>query len=146
MSRSTASICFASALNPSLTDCFWVTSSSGMPVKQARDRAIQACARWQVDGGDLALVLAELLNNAFEYGGLGTTDRVTVRILWRKHLREFELVIVVPQPACDLPELSEDVDAENGRGLTLVRALTREFACVEHCRGYQTLTAVLDAA
>jgi anti-sigma regulatory factor (Ser/Thr protein kinase) len=142
---SDASACLASAINAPLSTCFWVATADAIPVKRARERAVQACAEWQVDGDGLALVLTELLTNAFKHGHLKTTDRVVVRICWRWHLREIELVIVVPQAAYGVPEPSEAWDVEDGRGLTIVHALTREFACTEHCPGYQTLTAVLDA-
>ncbi|WP_424643020.1 ATP-binding protein [Embleya sp. AB8] len=138
---SDASACSASAINAQSTACFWVVTSDAIPVKRARERALRLCAEWRVNGDGLALVLTELLTNAFEHGRLKATDRVVVRICRR--LREIELVVVVPQAAYRIPEPAEDLNAEDGRGLTIVHALTREFACIERFPGYQTLIAVL---
>ncbi|MFJ8743721.1 ATP-binding protein [Embleya sp. NPDC127516] len=117
------------------------------PVKWAREHVQAACEQWQVAGDDLVLVMAELLTNAYTHARLTPGKRVLVRIHWRKHVNEMILEVVVPQPRFELPEPAEpDPDAESGRGLAMVRSLTRTFSCEEHTPGLQTFTAILAAA
>ncbi|MGC0418604.1 ATP-binding protein [Embleya sp. AB8] len=145
---SDASVCLVRPTLYAWTACLLnLAPGEYRPVERARACALVACRNWRVDGGDLVLVIAELLTNAFEHAGLVGEQRVLVRICWRRHLAELELEVVVPQTGFVLPEFGDvDPDAESGRGLVIVRNLVRTFSCEERTPGQQVFRAVLDAA
>ncbi|WP_161359412.1 ATP-binding protein [Streptomyces sp. SID3343] len=117
----------------------------GAPVKTARQHVHAACEEWGVDGADLELVLAELLNNAFQHAELADDDPVWVLVHIRAGGGEIVIEIVVPQAEFELPNHDQDVAAEGGRGLQIVSNLTRVFHCERRSPYHQAFIAVLAA-
>ncbi|MFI6581141.1 ATP-binding protein [Embleya sp. NPDC050493] len=145
---SDASVCLDRSAGCVRKPCFLsLMPGEDRPVRRARKCVLAACHQWQIAGDVLVLVMVELLTNAYTHARLTPGGQVLVRVHWRKQANEFVLEVVVPQPRFDLPEAAvSDPHAESGRGLAMVRELSREFSCEERTPGFQTFTVVLAAA
>lgn len=129
-----------------------LTASLTAP-SQARHYARVALARWQLSpeiARDTQTVVSELVTNAIAACGItpeqpagpDPDDASQVTLALRR--QPGQLVIEVTDPIPDPPAPDEpSLDAESGRGLMLVQALSTQWGCVPASGGGKTVFAVL---
>ncbi|WP_248961079.1 ATP-binding protein [Sphaerisporangium perillae] len=100
------------------------------------------CARYQVRQwlgsghpaiDDVVLATSELVTNAITHSGCGRDDFIGIT------LAELDGVLFIevndPGSLVSEPEVRKDPDAENGRGLLIVRELSQEWGTRDHGPG-----------
>jgi two-component sensor histidine kinase len=99
---------------------------------------------WQVHpetAGTAELLVSELITNAARFPDPDLAERISLAL----RLERDRLVIEVTDPDIKPPVLTEaSPDAESGRGLMLVQALTKEWGHVLLPDGGKTVYCVLD--
>ncbi|WP_406283621.1 ATP-binding protein [Embleya sp. NBC_00896] len=106
-------------------------------MRSAREHAAARAAVAGADVDDVAEVVSELTTNVFVHG------HPTSAVLVATHTANgtFWVTVLARQDEVELPEPTEDPEAESGRGLVLTRALTTVFRCERRQGGYQAFVA-----
>ncbi|WP_369259306.1 ATP-binding protein [Streptomyces sp. R35] len=112
-------------------------------VRLARLQARRRLTMWQWTGDidDAVLIVSELVANAVQHG------RVVGHELWLRltELEDGGLVVEVSDPVRVFPEVAEGPGGESGRGLLVVRQLTRELGWFHRADVGKTVRARLAA-
>lgn len=103
----------------------------------AREYAAAMARAAGADEDDVAEVVSELTTNVVVHGHptspVLVTTHATDNVFW--------VTVSARQPEVVLPQPTEDLEAESGRGLLITRALTVEFRCERRQCGYQAFVA-----
>jgi anti-sigma regulatory factor (Ser/Thr protein kinase) len=122
---------------------------STLAPSQARRNATDMMRRWQLRDEDIQtaeLLISELVTNAVKFAASGhppairTDDRIRLELAYSPG----KLTVAVTDPSPDTPVVGRPgTDAENGRGMMLVAALSLEWAWHDLPDGGKTVYCVI---
>lgn len=106
------------------------TSASSVRRELALDLDLHGIDEDVID--EVTLVASELIGNAVRHAGLDSSDELDVT--WT--VRDHEVEVSVEDPSDELPVSRHATpDEENGRGLTIIEALTSNWGYAQTARG-----------